>query len=119
MKQMLIFLIFILFAVSLHAQDNCFDKCLESVEKSTLPFGEKQIQILQALVGCKAPDFIVQTIQGEVLNSNELRGNVVVINFWYEGCAPCIAELPALNKLRAEYQGKDVVFIAFSKDDTQ
>lgn len=119
MKHLLALITCILIAVNLHAQDNCFDKCLENVEKSTLPFGEKQIQILQALIGCKAPDFNVQTIQGDLLNSNELRGKVVVINFWYEGCAPCIAELPALNKLRAEYQGKDVVFIAFSKDDTQ
>lgn len=119
MKQLLSTLTCLFIAVNLLGQNNCFDKCIENLEKSTLSTPEKQIQILQGLIGCKAPNFNVKTIKGETLKLNDLKGNVVVINFWFEECAPCIAELPALNKLNEDYKTKDVVFIAFSRDDTQ
>ncbi len=119
MKQLLTTLICILIAFNLPGQDNCFQKCQENLEKSGLPVPEKNLQILQGLVGCYAPNFTVKTIKGETINLNELKGKVVVINFWFEGCAPCIAELPALNRLSEDYETKDVVFIAFGKDDTE
>ena len=45
---------------------------------------------------------------------DKLKGKIIVINFWFIGCHPCIAELPALNKLVKEYQGTGVVFLAFT-----
>lgn len=119
MKQLLTTLTFILITVSLHGQDSCFEKCMDNFEKSTLPFPEKNEMILQGLIGCKAPNFNVKTIKGETLKLSELKGKVVVINFWFGTCAPCIAEMPALNRLKEDYKTKDVVFIAFGRDDTQ
>ena len=119
MKQLLTTLTCILIAVSLPGQDNCFEKCMENLEKSALPFPEKNEKILQGLIGCKAPNFNVKTISGETLKLSELKGKVVVINFWFTTCAPCVAEMPALNKLQEDYKAKDVVFIAFGRDDIQ
>jgi peroxiredoxin len=119
MKLLLTTLTVISITVNLHGQDNCFEKCMDNFEQSTLPFPEKNEAILQGLVGCKAPNFNVRTINGEALTLSELKGKVVVINFWFEACAPCIAEIPALNRLKEDYKTKDVVFIAFGRDDTQ
>lgn len=119
MKQFLIVVLCLLITTKLCGQDTCFGNCLENLERATLPVAEKNKQILQALVGCKAPNFIVKTIDGETLSLEQLQGKVVVINFWFESCAPCIAELPALNRLWEEYKSKDVVFIAFGRDDSQ
>ena len=102
---------------NLYGQDNCFAKCFENFDKSTVPIPERNHAILQRLVGCQAPMFKVRTINGKPLTLAELQGKVVVINFWFIGCAPCISEMPALNKLVEAYKGKDVVFIAFSRDD--
>lgn len=118
MKRVLI-IICLLYTFTANGQDTCFGNCLENLEQSTLPVLERNKQILQGLVGCKAPDFTVKTIDGETLSLEQLQGKVIVINFWFESCAPCIAELPALNRLREEYKSKDVVFIAFGKDDSQ
>jgi len=40
-----------------------------------------------------------------------------VLNFWFLGCPPCIAEVPELNKLVAEFKDKNVVFLALALDD--
>jgi len=76
-------------------------------------------KILDSLVGCSIPDFNVKTIYGIPLSKKEVSGKVIILNFWFEGCAPCVAEMPALNKLVEEYKDKDVVFIGFSTDDSK
>lgn len=96
---------------------NCFERCNEDLADSKLPFMESNQAILSKLIGCKAPDFAARDIQGEMITSSDLRGKVVVMNFWYGSCAPCVAEMPALNKLVAEFKNQDVVFLAFSRDD--
>ncbi|MFN8312164.1 MAG: TlpA disulfide reductase family protein [Cyclobacteriaceae bacterium] len=119
MKQLLTTLTFLLITVGLRGQDNCFEKCFDNYKKSTLPFPANSDSVLKGLIGCKAPNFTVKTIQGETFRLSELKGKVVVINFWFITCAPCVAEMPALNKLKEDYKAKDVVFIAFGRDDTQ
>ncbi len=63
-----------------------------------------------------APVFNVTSLDGEALESRSLRGKVVVLNFWFIGCAPCRVEIPSLNKLVDEFDQRDVVFIAFARD---
>lgn len=81
---------------------------MDNFEQSRIPFPERNEAILQGLVGCKVPNFNVRTINGESVTLSELKGKVVVINFWFEACAPCIAEIPALNRLKEDYRTKDV-----------
>lgn len=63
-----------------------------------------------------APDFNVVTMEGNKLNFSELKGKIIVINFWSIGCGPCKAEMPLLNKLVDEFGKKEVVFIGFAMD---
>jgi len=56
------------------------------------------------------------TLGGREVKLAELKGRVVVLNFWFVGCAPCRAEIPDLNRLVDEYQGRDVVFLAVARD---
>lgn len=61
------------------------------------------------LLNEKVPDFEVNTIQGEVLNEKMLHGKITLLNFWYYGCLPCMAELPALNELQNKYANDSLV----------
>jgi peroxiredoxin len=64
-----------------------------------------------------APAFDVTTIDGKSLTAAALRGKVVVLNFWYIGCAPCQREIPELNRTVAAFAGRDdVVFLAPTSD---
>ena len=69
--------------------------------------------------GEKALDFIVKDLEGNTIKLSELRGKVVVLNFWFTRCGPCIQELPNLNNLTKEFEGKNVEFLAitFNKKD--
>lgn len=46
-----------------------------------------------------------------------LRGQVVVVNFWASWCVPCREELPALQRIAEEYQGRDVTVLGVASDD--
>jgi peroxiredoxin len=66
-----------------------------------------------------APDFEVKTLEGKSFKLSALKGKVVVLNFWFVGCAPCRVEMPGLNTLTEEFKDEDVVFIAFALDNAE
>lgn len=66
--------------------------------------------------GMPAPEFTVRTIDGKAISSSELRGKVVVLNFWFIGCPACFAMEPKLNEFKARFAGTDVVFLAMTPD---
>jgi thiol-disulfide isomerase/thioredoxin len=55
-------------------------------------------------------------VTGSPVSMKALRGKVVVIDFWATWCLPCVAEMPNLKKLHAEYKNKGVAFIGVSLD---
>lgn len=57
-------------------------------------------------------------IDGKKYAYPDLAGKVVVLNFWFTGCAPCIKEIPELNNLVKDFSGKQVVFLALSSTDS-
>ena len=58
----------------------------------------------------------LQMIDGSVKSFSDYKGKLLVINFWYINCGPCIIEMPYLNDLVNEYQNEDVQFLALSFD---
>jgi peroxiredoxin len=66
--------------------------------------------------GKPMPELSLKTVTGEKIETKDLKGKVIVINLWFTTCHPCIAELPALNRLVEEYKNKNVVFLGISTD---
>ncbi|MDQ1513503.1 MAG: hypothetical protein QOC59_1345 [Microbacteriaceae bacterium] len=62
-------------------------------------------------------DFSGPTVNGGRFRSADHRGEVLVVNFWYAGCGPCIAEAPDLRTVAAAYTGKDVQFVGVNIRD--
>ncbi|HVW96466.1 MAG TPA: TlpA disulfide reductase family protein [Mucilaginibacter sp.] len=61
--------------------------------------------------------FKIRDIDGMTINPKDLAGKVVVLNFWFIACAPCMAEMPELNKIRMSFAADtNVVFIAIATD---
>jgi thiol-disulfide isomerase/thioredoxin len=71
-------------------------------------------------VGTDFPEFDVLDLNGNRLAKTELKGKVLVLNYWFIGCSPCEMERPSLNDLTKIYTGnQDVVFISFAKNDKE
>jgi cytochrome c biogenesis protein CcmG/thiol:disulfide interchange protein DsbE len=66
-------------------------------------------------IGSSAPDFSVQDAERTVTLS-QLRGQVVVLNFWATWCAPCVEEMPALVEMQRRMKDKGVTVLAVSVD---
>lgn len=79
---------------------------------------EKRI-VRRDKLGIDFPDFRSLDIDGNIIEKSGLKGKVVVVNFWFVGCAPCEMERPELNGLAKIYQDNDIVkFISFARNDT-
>lgn len=63
-----------------------------------------------------APGLKLHDLKGAPHSLEEYRGKPVLLNFWATWCVPCAAEMPLLNEMQKQYQGK-VTFIAASIDD--
>ena len=61
-----------------------------------------------------APDFTVQTLDGDTMTLHDLRGQVVVLNFWATWCSPCKAEMPALQRVYLDTRDRGVEILAIT-----
>ena len=68
---------------------------------------------------CTAPDFTLTSFEGETLTLSQLRGRVVIINFWASWCIPCREEAAYLEKTWRKYKDQGVVFIGVDYVDTE
>ena len=61
--------------------------------------------------GFFAPDFTLETLDGGKVKLSDLRGKIVIVNFWATWCPPCRAETPALEKSYQQYKDSGVVIL--------
>lgn len=66
-----------------------------------------------------APDFKITSFEGQTIRLSELKGKVVVINFWASWCPPCRDEAPFLERTWRQYKDRGVVFIGVDYVDTE
>lgn len=74
-------------------------------------------QSVDSLLNKQAPDFQVVTLDSITYSLENMKDKVVILNFWFMACYPCVRELPDLNKVVEKYAGKEVVFLAISVQD--
>jgi thiol-disulfide isomerase/thioredoxin len=64
-----------------------------------------------------APDFVLQTPNGDTVSLEQFQGKLVYISFWASWCQPCIKEQEASLSNRVELQSQDIVFLFVSVDE--
>jgi thiol-disulfide isomerase/thioredoxin len=69
------------------------------------------------LVGSPAPDFELLNLQGAAVRLSDLRSKPVLINFWATWCAPCVLEMPNIQKYYERYPGEFYVLAVNAGED--
>jgi thiol-disulfide isomerase/thioredoxin len=67
-------------------------------------------------IGSRLPDFSVKELNGRQISSLDLRGRVVLIDFWATWCEPCKKEMPGYQKLLDRYGSRGFAVIGFKFD---
>lgn len=65
-----------------------------------------------------APDFTLETFDGESIRLSDLHGQVVVLNFWASWCPPCRWEMPFFEDISQQYRADGVTFVGVAMSDT-
>lgn len=60
--------------------------------------------------------FRAVAMDGTTFNTGSIKEKVVVLNFWFSRCAPCVKEMPVLNELVSRFERRSVGFYAFTTD---
>jgi len=63
-------------------------------------------------------DFTLSDLQGKTWHLQDLRGKVVLVNFWATWCPPCRKEMPDLDALYGKFKGQGFVILAISDEET-
>lgn len=98
--------------------------CLFSVTAFAQPprgstdwFMQRTDSMNKAMIGKPYPDFKYKGDDGVVYSNKTLLGKKYYINFWFEGCHPCMDEMPELVELSKKLKGNKNKFISFTWDE--
>lgn len=77
------------------------------------PPQSKQTVIAAGQIGSRLPNFTVEDFYGHKISSSDLRGKVVLIDFWATWCQPCEKEMPGYQKLLDRYGARGLAVVGF------
>jgi thiol-disulfide isomerase/thioredoxin len=66
-----------------------------------------------------APAFSVTTLDGSSFNLDQMKGRVVLVDFWATWCGPCMEELPQIKKIAKDFAGQPLVILSLSWDEDE
>lgn len=67
--------------------------------------------------GTRAPNFTLPDLSGKMVSLADYRDQVVLLNIWATWCAPCVEEMPSMEKLYQELKNEKFVILAVSIDE--
>jgi peroxiredoxin len=115
-----IFVLFVSISVLLNSKKNIKDEA--SQLKSAMEKVKEEIMGEPDAVSPEgwgdAPDFNIKDLNGDNLRLSDLKGKVIILDFWATWCPPCRAEIPAFNELYSEYkdQGLEIIGLSLDRD---
>lgn len=74
---------------------------------------------VKKMKGKPFPEFSLTALDGTTYSKQDLKGKILLVNFWFSRCTPCVKEMPEMNEMVQIFEGEDVVFLAPTFDDSE
>jgi len=68
--------------------------------------------------GVRAPNFTLPDLNGKMISLADFKGQVILLNIWATWCAPCVEEMPSMEKLHQELKDEPFALLAVSIDES-
>ena len=75
-------------------------------------------QGMDCIFNVNMPSFESKTLDGRTVDTSYFKGKTTILNFWFIGCKPCVAEIPGFNALVEKYGTKDFHYLAIGRDSS-
>jgi thiol-disulfide isomerase/thioredoxin len=85
-------------------------------QKSASQTPPQQRVVAPGQTGFRLPEFTVEDLRGHKLSSADLRGKVVLVDFWATWCQPCKKEMPGYQRLLDRYGSRGFAVVGFKFD---
>lgn len=66
--------------------------------------------------GQLVPNIVLKSVDGKPYDLRALKDKIVLLNFWFAACKPCMTEIPSLNELHDQFHSKNVLILSVSTD---
>lgn len=124
MKYIQLLILVVIFHACSSEKDNSYEeginRCENRLKELRMENPDKLIGIRpDCLIGYKIPDFVTQTIAGQKIDIGYFKDKSGIINFWFEGCPPCVAEIPFLNKIVDSIGIGSYFYLGIGKDSKE
>ena len=102
--------IFIIFSVAVSSQDNA--------EKRTKAYLQNKDSVIEeTIINRNLPCFSAISLDGNKISNNSLTGKITLVNLWFQGCSPCLAEFEMLNRVYHQHKtNNSFQFLSFTFD---
>ena len=93
-----------------NTMDTAYDKYVVQLEKSALE--KKRAELEEKMLDMPSPKFNLVNLEGNKVNIDDLKGKVVVVDFWATWCGPCKASFPGMQQAVNKFaDSEDVEFV--------
>lgn len=65
-----------------------------------------------------APDFALESLDGQTVRLSDFHGKAVLVNFWATWCQPCKVEMPWFEQMQRQYGAQDLQVLGIAKNDS-
>ena len=107
--------------MSLEQISSFYDRFTDRVKQTEKgkEIGERIALLKKLAPGSSAPEFELTTPDGKKLALKDLRGHIVLIDFWASWCGPCIDEMPNVKALYEKYHDRGLEIVGVSMDNNK